>query len=1101
MANVEHRRSRCRLGKLLTAIFAAVFAFSLSQSFSTFAAANIFRIQNVTLSEISTDAEGTVSSFTDDSIISNITFHHLNDLAKYTITFKNTDSNPHTIEAITNDNDNPYITYEHDSFAETTIEAGDSFNLIVTAKYTTAADINARVQSTDVKFKIKLVGIDDPDVVPLAPDTSGNTNQAVITAVRNNSILIITSVIGFTICIIFVAKRHKKAAKVVAVLALAVSAAAITTSTKAATKTETPSIKATYTLEDRLVVTWTDADDSTHTEIINYNGTLNLPAPTIAEGEKFTGWYNQAEGGEKVDLTEPVESDFSVFAHTRELATTAEWYTGSLIAQIIKNINPYITTFRHYTTDPQPDDNYPSDKYKDLAAPSSEGRIYIWQDDDDENIINWWTEASTIHLNHQYSNDMFNGLSRLKNIDLSGIDFSTAPTLAYFFSGTAITSIDLSSWDTSSNRSLSGMFSQCGSLTSVTFGNNFNTENVTNMNNLFDGASSLTSVDLSMFDTRKVTGMQMMFRSTTMETLDLSSFETPALRNIKMMFAMNSNLKTIYVSEGFNTDNVVSGGGTQQNSNDYEVFQNTTSLVGGAGTAFNSSNPTHKTYARIDDPTNDKPGYFTLKAARIIHYDGNYPDGGSMSDDYYTRSGKLKKNAYTAIGYHFAGWSLEMDGEKVYDDEEPMRNIPNSDEPLTLYVIWEPNAYTFVFYKNSEQATGSMEPYKAEYDGYRTHLPRNEFVLEEYRFIGWKEDNQGDLIQDGANVSHLTVEDGTTINLYAQWEVLPVGIDYYKNSSEAVGTTQRSEGFGRTTNLNTPNFHRDGYGFAGWNTKEDGTGTMYGPNERVTISDDGLKLYAIWVKAEEGITMQTFDDTTEPYASYPVNKVIALKDDRDNQVYTVAKLPDGKWWMTENLRLVPTGVQLTSENTNNPTAAVKNITSTGEMCTENTAECINRFIFRSDQLNASGSNPVFAYGNGVYYNVYAATAGHAAVDLENPVTEQVAGDICPKGWHLPVSGVSGDFRTLDISLGSNGYNTLGDYEFAQKYFKAPINLVTAGWRENTAAYRNIGTEAMYLESGTDGLVHSSNSFTDASATIVDQTTNKYDAYTIRCIAY
>ena len=42
------------------------------------------------------------------------------------------------------------------------------------------------------------------------------------------------------------------------------------------------------------------------------------------------------------------------------------------------------------------------------------------------------------------------------------------------------------------------------------------------------------------------------------------------------------------------------------------MFTNCGSLVGGAGTTYNSS-ITDKTYARIDDPDNGKPGYFTLK--------------------------------------------------------------------------------------------------------------------------------------------------------------------------------------------------------------------------------------------------------------------------------------------------------------------------------------------------------------------------------------------------------------------------------------------------------------------------------------------------------
>ena len=54
------------------------------------------------------------------------------------------------------------------------------------------------------------------------------------------------------------------------------------------------------------------------------------------------------------------------------------------------------------------------------------------------------------------------------------------------------------------------------------------------------------------------------------------------------MFWDNRNLRTIYVGDGWSTATVTS-------SND--MFNECTSLVGGQGTAYNSSNPMDKTYA------------------------------------------------------------------------------------------------------------------------------------------------------------------------------------------------------------------------------------------------------------------------------------------------------------------------------------------------------------------------------------------------------------------------------------------------------------------------------------------------------------------------
>ena len=68
------------------------------------------------------------------------------------------------------------------------------------------------------------------------------------------------------------------------------------------------------------------------------------------------------------------------------------------------------------------------------------------------------------------------------------------------------------------------------------------------------------------------------------------------------MFYDSENLKTIYVSNKFNTNNVVSSS---------NMFLRCTSLVGGSGTVYDSSK-IDKTYARIDGGTSN-PGYFTSK--------------------------------------------------------------------------------------------------------------------------------------------------------------------------------------------------------------------------------------------------------------------------------------------------------------------------------------------------------------------------------------------------------------------------------------------------------------------------------------------------------
>ena len=147
------------------------------------------------------------------------------------------------------------------------------------------------------------------------------------------------------------------------------------------------------------------------------------------------------------------------------------------------------------------------------------------------------------------------------------------------------------------------MFGYNSSLTSLDL-SGFNTSNVTDMSNMFRDTNMLMELDVSHFDTSNVTDMSNMFRnSDKLEILDLSSFDTSKVTNMSYMFNDMNSLKTIYASDMWNTTSVTSG---------YSAFANSSNLVGGAGTIYDF-NHTNKEYARVDDPQNDKPGYFTLK--------------------------------------------------------------------------------------------------------------------------------------------------------------------------------------------------------------------------------------------------------------------------------------------------------------------------------------------------------------------------------------------------------------------------------------------------------------------------------------------------------
>ncbi|WP_456085121.1 BspA family leucine-rich repeat surface protein [Leyella stercorea] len=115
--------------------------------------------------------------------------------------------------------------------------------------------------------------------------------------------------------------------------------------------------------------------------------------------------------------------------------------------------------------------------------------------------------------------------------------------------------LDLSSFDTKNVTNMGGMFYRCEALTTLDV-SNFDTKNVTNMSGMFSHCSTLTTLDVSKFDTKNVTNMSGMFNHcSTLTTLDVSKFDTQNVTNMESMFSSCSALTTLDLSS-FYTKNV-----------------------------------------------------------------------------------------------------------------------------------------------------------------------------------------------------------------------------------------------------------------------------------------------------------------------------------------------------------------------------------------------------------------------------------------------------------------------------------------------------------------------------------------------------------------
>ena len=179
-----------------------------------------------------------------------------------------------------------------------------------------------------------------------------------------------------------------------------------------------------------------------------------------------------------------------------------------------------------------------------------------------------------------FMGNMFKNTHKLKNLDVHHFNTQKVKHMQYMFYGSGATSLDLSHFDTSKVEDMSKMFAEMANITELDL-SNFDTSNVKDMSRMFDHTAELRTLDLSNFNTSKVTDFSKMFANEYI-----------------------NKLERIYVKQDFDTS-----AGTDFTN----IFTGRTNLRGGNGSFLPDPSTADKTWLRIDDPTNGRPGYFTRK--------------------------------------------------------------------------------------------------------------------------------------------------------------------------------------------------------------------------------------------------------------------------------------------------------------------------------------------------------------------------------------------------------------------------------------------------------------------------------------------------------
>jgi len=227
------------------------------------------------------------------------------------------------------------------------------------------------------------------------------------------------------------------------------------------------------------------------------------------------------------------------------------------------------------------------------------------------NLSSFNTENVT-DMSYLFGTDTENSSKQIDSLTLgSNFDTKNVTNMEGMFSEVSkLTNLDLSSFDTSRVINMSLMFSFTSKLASLNL-SNFNTSQVTVMNRMFANMPNLANLNLSSFDTSQVTEMSNMFYNTpNLTSLDLSTFDTSNVTDMNSIFALansyasNDKLEKIYVNNDFNISKLKISP---------LMFNNRKKLRGGNGSFLANPSQADKSWLRIDDPSNSRPGYFTRK--------------------------------------------------------------------------------------------------------------------------------------------------------------------------------------------------------------------------------------------------------------------------------------------------------------------------------------------------------------------------------------------------------------------------------------------------------------------------------------------------------
>ena len=201
--------------------FIALFIVAIMPILSASANTSVFIIEDVKFDGFEGAASGRIIGFDESEATSNVLYLNKGDSAVYKIRFKNQSATPQTIMSISNDNEDPDLSFSYENINNQIVPAGGYFDFLIRA----TSDIDrANVLSKISNTRLLINYLDQTGFIPGVPDTG--ILEAPVTWTSNgaqvNILLGVISISGLIVCILIKAKKDKK----IIILMLVVSACA-----------------------------------------------------------------------------------------------------------------------------------------------------------------------------------------------------------------------------------------------------------------------------------------------------------------------------------------------------------------------------------------------------------------------------------------------------------------------------------------------------------------------------------------------------------------------------------------------------------------------------------------------------------------------------------------------------------------------------------------------------------------------------------------------------------------------------------------------------------------------------------------------------------